>query len=90
MSAPTTPDEREAAELMADEVFTPSRRRLLPLGMTGGLAVYAFDPMIVGGYLPSGTLEFPMIPCVAEPGPSGETRMIPWWVVSGEPEPSGA
>ena len=48
----TTPDEQEAERLMADEAYVPFRRRRLPLGMTGGREVYAFDLMILGDYLP--------------------------------------
>lgn len=84
-----TPDERQAAELMEDEAFVPSRRRRLPGGLTGGREVYAFDLMILGDYLPSGTVEVPMIPCVAEPGPAGEIHMIPFWVATGEDRPDG-
>jgi hypothetical protein len=31
--------------------------------------------------LPTGTREFPLIPCMAEPGETGTIQMLPWWIV---------
>jgi hypothetical protein len=94
----TTPDEQVAERMMADEVYVPFRRRRLPLGMTGGREVYAFDLMILGDYFPSGTVEVPMIPCVsranrAELGPacgSAQPSESSVGVNSNEPNRDGA
>ena len=67
--------------LFEDERYTPGRRRAVPEDVTGGRRVYAFDLMIIGDYLPTETLQFPLIPCVAEPGDAGTIQMIPWWIV---------
>jgi len=88
LADPTTPEEQAAHALMSDEVYVPGRRRLLPMALTQGREVYAFDLIIVGDYQPNGIVEAPMIPCLADPGPEGEIRMIPWWIVTREPAPA--
>jgi hypothetical protein len=88
LAEPTTPEERQIHELMSDMAYVEDRRRLLPRGLTGGREVYAFDLMMVGDYQPNGVVETPLFPCLADPGPEGEIRMIPWWVVTGEPAPA--
>lgn len=45
--------------------------------MTPGWRVHAFDLQIVGEFLPRGTLDCPMIPCVAEPGDAGMIQLVP-------------
>lgn len=61
---------------------TPGRRRVLPEDLTGGRRVYAFDLMMIGDYLPTDTLEAPLIPSVAEPGESETIQMIPWSIAA--------
>lgn len=88
LEEPSTPVHRQVDDLMSDMMYVPDRRRLLPKELTDGREVYAFDLMMVGDYQPTGTVEMPLFPCLADPGPEGEIRMIPWWVVAGEPAPS--
>lgn len=78
-------------KMFDDEQYTPGRRRVVPEDLTGGRRVYAFDLMLIGDYLPTETLEIPMVPCVAEPGETGTIQMIPWWIAAraleGEEDP---
>ena len=78
------PDEEEVARMMADEACTPSRRRPLPTGLTGGKLVYLFDLQIIGDFRPGGKLDVATLPCLAEPGPSGQIAMLPWNLVADE------
>lgn len=87
LDEPTTPEARQVHELMSDMIYVPDRRRLLPKTLTQGREVYSFDLMMVGDYQPGGTIEVPLFPCMADPGPEGEIRMIPWWVATGESAP---
>ena len=68
-------------KMFEDEVYTPGRRRVVPEEITAGRRVYALDLMMLGDYLPTDTLEFPLIPCMAEPGETGTIQMLPWWIV---------
>jgi hypothetical protein len=83
------PEEKQAARMMADEVYTPGRRRLLPTGLTRGKLVYLFDLQIVGNFRPGGKLDPAKLPCLAEPGPVGQIAMIPWWIAEGLDDPEG-
>lgn len=69
-------------EMVEDERYTPGRRRVVPEDLSGGRRVYAFDLMLIGDYLPTETLEVPLVPCLAEPGEAGTIQMIPWWIVA--------
>lgn len=73
-----------------DERYSEGRRRALPEDLTGGRRVYAFDLMMFGDYLPTETLEIPLVPCVAEPGESGIIQMVPWWIVARALEGGGS
>ncbi len=73
-----SPADSEFAEaLMEDIAYQPHRRRLLPLSLTGGREVYAFDLMIVSDFLPGGRISGARLPCLAEPGPTGEIHLVP-------------
>lgn len=102
-SSPTTDDERFVVQLFRDEYYHRDRRRLLPMGLTGGVEVYAFDLMINNSNLPRQIFESVLLPCMATPGPSGIICMIPWamtgnphdWLLmmgisDGEPDVSGS
>jgi hypothetical protein len=69
-------------KMFEDEEYAEGRRRVVPNDLTGGRRVYAFDLMMIGDYLPTDTLELPMVPCLAEPGETGTIQMIPWWIVA--------
>jgi hypothetical protein len=70
-------------KMFEDVTYAHGRRRAVPEDLTGGRRVYAFDLMMIGDYLPTDTLEFPLVPCLAEPGESGTIQMLPWWIVAG-------
>jgi hypothetical protein len=72
---------REALRL-GDDDYQEGRRRQVPAEATGGAEVYAFDLMVLSDWLPTDTLELPMIPCVATPGADGHIMMIPDDVLS--------
>lgn len=80
-TAPSEPEEREAAVLVNDEAYVPYRRRRIPLGLTGGRTVYAVDLRIRRDRLPNGCLEMPILPCLAMPGDSGAIEMLPWQIL---------
>jgi hypothetical protein len=75
-------DEEAIVRLMEDQIYVPYRRRLLPTSLTSGREVYAFDLLGVGEFLPSGTVETPLIPCMAERGAEGRIEMLPSSVVA--------
>ena len=83
-STPKTEDERFVAQLFQDEEYQRDRRRLLPMGLTGGIEVYAFDLMISNANFPRQILESPLVPCMATPGQAGMIFMIPW-TMTGDP-----
>jgi hypothetical protein len=75
------PHEAFLVELMLDEDYQRSRRRKLPLSITGGRIIYACDLFVHPLYLPDRHLsdEMPVIPCLAQPGDVGEIRAMPYW-----------
>ena len=85
-------DEAALIELMVDEEYQRSRRRLLPPAVTRGVPVYACDLSIHPLYLPDQHLcdEMPMIPCLAEPGDAGQIRHVPYWCAFEAPPPAWA
>ena len=91
---PDTPDEdrKFLILLMADEEYQRNRRRRLPDSITGGHTVYACDLGISPDYLPFRKIneEMPVIPCLAEPGDSGQIRIVPYWCAFGVTPPAWA
>jgi hypothetical protein len=76
--------------LLADEDFRPFRRRKLPDAITDGHPVYAVDLavsqlMLAGRHISD---EFPLVPCVAEPGDQGRIVQMPYWLVNGNLAPT--
>ncbi|MEM7228581.1 MAG: hypothetical protein AAF432_07175 [Planctomycetota bacterium] len=67
--------------LLTDDRYVPHHRTQLPLETTEDVPVYAFNLLVVGGFLPTATLELPLLPCLAEPGDDGMIQMIPAWIV---------
>lgn len=62
--------------------YTPHRRRRVPSELTGGKPLYVFDLLIISDFLPTDTLELPIVPCLAEPGDTGRIHMIPAQLVA--------
>ncbi len=78
---PKNADERKVVELLSDMEFQPSRRRLLPMSITNGKPVYAFDLQVPMDALPNGELP-PFLLCMAEPGPTGQIAVVPWTIAA--------
>jgi hypothetical protein len=75
--------------LMGDEQYVPFRRRQIPVSATGGPVVYACDLSISPLLLPGRHVsnEMPLLPCMAEPGPSGRICQVPYWLITGDAAP---
>lgn len=68
-------------EMMADEQFQANRRRIIPPSFTDGHVMFACDIPVHPWYLVNQHIndEMPLVPCLAEPGVSGQIRAIPYW-----------
>lgn len=66
-------------ELMADEEYTPNRRRRIPPGVARGRELYACDTSISPLFLRDGHVSdtHPLIYCIAEPGEGGRIMQLP-------------
>lgn len=82
------PDGRYIASLPTDERAVPYRRRLLPYSFTDGSTIYCADLWLRPSFLKGGCLQDNILPCLAEPGPSGGIELIPWWLLSDTDKPS--
>ena len=61
--------------------YAPHRRRPLPVELTDGRPVFAFDTVLINDFLPNSLFDTPLVPCLVEPGRSGQILMLPHWVV---------
>jgi hypothetical protein len=70
--------------LLADEQFVPFRRRKLPKTLTDGAAIYACDLAVQSQLLFRQHIldEFPLVPCMAEPGERGRILQMPYWFIA--------
>ena len=82
-TTPTDPALREAAILVNDEAYVPTRRRRIPPALTGGRIVYAVDLMLQRTRLAGGYLQQPLMPCLAWPGDTGPIEIVPWTLMEG-------
>jgi hypothetical protein len=88
----TAEDRSFASGLFEDMDFQRHRRRQVPLSVTGGREVFACDLMmdprfLLGGFI---TESFPVVPCLAERGPSGRIIQLAWWILTDDAMPPQA
>jgi tetratricopeptide (TPR) repeat protein len=82
------PDEQAVAVRMNDEHGTAERRFLVPEKLAGGRAVYISSVSFYRPFLKAGYITERIVPCLAEPGDQGRTRLLPHWAVKSKDVPA--
>lgn len=78
---------RTTAAFFEDMSYVENARFRIPEKLTGGPEVYAAHLWITRRYLPGHQLQWPMVPCMAEPGETGHLGLLPGWFALGQPSP---
>jgi len=81
-AAAIDPIDRFLAEVLADTLFKPDRRRFIPVELTGGRAIGAFDVVLKREWFAAELKEMPWVPCLVEPGPKGQISIVPFQVLA--------
>lgn len=75
--AQVAPEHRDACRLVNDDTFQPDRRRPVPTHLFPDRKLWLFDTILLGDHFDSGSIDDPLIPCMATPGPQGVISQLP-------------